>query len=416
MSSPEAPTCRPPDVELPHLHVERFAVRGEGGSPLSPSSPPAPIAVEALFGERAREIEARARATHDGLPTDRPRLATLVFRVDRLEAEERRRLDGIATAELRCGPRSKGIWGELRCPLADLEREADGLPGLVCLIAAQRAVLTPPSPPRIMGIVNVTPDSFSDGGRYLDHRAAVEHGLRLVEEGADLLDIGGESTRPGAKGVDEAQELHRVIPVLEGLRARTRIPLSIDTTKSAVAEGALDVGADIVNDTSAGLADPRMLPLVADRGCELVLMHRQGTPRDMQTAPRYGDVVGEVLAHLRERGAAGLKSGIEASKIMLDPGIGFGKRLQDNLDLIRALPELRSLGLPVLLGVSRKSCLGALSETEKPTERVGDTAAATAVGVLLGADILRVHDVRVMSQALRVAVALRDDHQPPPFA
>lgn len=277
---------------------------------------------------------------------------------------------------------------------------------------------TRPCPePHLLGIVNVTADSFSDGGRFLDPERAIEHGLALVADGADALDVGGESTRPGSEPVSATEERARVVPVIEGLRAAgVAVPISIDTQKSAVATVALDVGATWVNDVSAGRTDPDMLARVAERGCDLCLMHMQGTPRDMQANPTYGDVVDEVLAFLRARVAACLKAGIDISRISVDPGIGFGKRLEHNLELLRRLPELRSLGLPLLLGVSRKSFIAHVTRAAgRPSSeadgradgRVGGTAAAVVAAVLGGARWLRVHDVRTMGEAARVAAALR---------
>ncbi|MCP3916370.1 MAG: dihydropteroate synthase [bacterium] len=275
-----------------------------------------------------------------------------------------------------------------------------------------------------MGVVNVTPDSFSDGGRFHEPQAAIEHALELVAEGAQILDIGGESTRPGAEPVDADEELHRVLPVLEGLARQTDARLSIDTTKSVVARAALAAGASIVNDVSAGQDDPDMWPLVAEMGCEYVLMHRQGRPRSMQIAPTYDDPVREVCEELRRRVAACLKAGVGATRIIADPGIGFGKRLRHNLALLQHLPELRSLGLPLLLGVSRKSFIGHVtgaeeekdfrgrSRTDRPVERIGGTAAALTACVWGGAEILRIHDVRIMSEAVQVAHALT---QPAPY-
>jgi len=371
------------------------------------------LEADPVFGERARRLEARALLAGRGPSSGSREAVEVVFRDDALDPEARSILG--ATPSLRLRPRPAPepgeAWAELRGDPGELERVAEGSPALSCLLAAHRHATAPLRPPRLMGIVNVTPDSFSDGGRFLDPSRAVEQGLKLVDEGADLLDVGGESTRPGSAGVEEAEELRRVIPVVEGLRARTTVPISIDTTKSGVARGALDAGADLVNDVSAGRFDPGMLELVAERGCELVLMHMLGRPRDMQESPSYRDVVREVLAHLRERGAACLNRGIPTSKIIVDPGIGFGKRLEDNLALIRGLPELRSLGRPILLGMSRKSFLGALSGTERPDERIGETAAAVALGAFLGAEILRVHDARSTSPVIRVAAALADERR-----
>ncbi|MBI5431660.1 MAG: dihydropteroate synthase [Planctomycetes bacterium] len=268
----------------------------------------------------------------------------------------------------------------------------------------------------VMGIVNVTSDSFSDGGRHLEPEVAIEHGLALVEQGADVLDVGGESTRPGSEPVDEALELARVVPVIRGLRARTAVPLSIDTQKAAVAAAALDAGATIVNDVSAGRTDPALLPMVAARGALCVLMHMQGTPRDMQRAPHYErDVVAEVLGFLRERAAAAVELGVAPERLVVDPGIGFGKRLEHNLALLRRARELGSLGLPVLIGASRKSFIadlerrmrpeGAPAPPTPPAARLGGSAAAVTLAVQGGASIVRVHDVRELAEAARIAFA-----------
>lgn len=287
-------------------------------------------------------------------------------------------------------------------------------------------------PPAIMGVVNVTPDSFSDGGRFFDADRAVEHGLRLVGDGADILDVGGESTRPGAAPVAEDEELRRVLPVIERLVRETRAPISIDTMKAAVARAAVEAGATIVNDVSAGLADPQMLGTVAElcrrRPVHLVLMHRQGDPATMQVAPHYDDAVAEVREHLIERVAAAERAGVPRELLAIDPGIGFGKRLPHNLALLAGLPELRRLGsplgLPLVLGVSRKSFIADLSRSHGPADwlaeerlehhssgpsgRIGGTAAAVALAVASGAvDVLRVHDVAIMKEVALVARALR---------
>ncbi|MDE0891445.1 MAG: dihydropteroate synthase [Planctomycetota bacterium] len=271
---------------------------------------------------------------------------------------------------------------------------------------------------KIMGVVNVTPDSFSDGGKYhspSDPRKAVDHALQLVSEGCELLDIGGESTRPGADRVDVQEELQRVIPVIAALSNETSCPISIDTQKAEVAAAAIDAGASMVNDVSAGLADAEMIPLIAQRGVNICLMHMRGTPRDMQEEPFYRDVVREVMDHLRDRSHACLKEGIEGHKILIDPGIGFGKTLEHNLELLRSLPSLRSLGLPLLLGVSRKSFIAQLSAkagveaASAPTERLGGTIAAQLSCVHGGASWLRVHDVAATRQSLLVHSALFPD-------
>jgi len=258
---------------------------------------------------------------------------------------------------------------------------------------------------RIMGVVNVTPDSFSDGGRYLDPRAAIEHGLALAGEGAAIIDVGGESTRPGAAPVDLAEELRRVTAVVEGLHAAgVGATISIDTAKLEVARAALDAGATFVNDVTAFRAAPAMAELVAARGAECSLMHMQGEPRTMQDAPRYGDVVAEVAAFLRERVDFALAAGIERERILVDPGFGFGKTVEHNLELLDRLDELSALGQPILIGTSRKSFLGALTG-RREHDRLAATIATNVIGLLRGASVFRVHDVAAVRDALAVAAA-----------
>ena len=257
----------------------------------------------------------------------------------------------------------------------------------------------------IMGVVNVTPDSFSDGGRFFDASAAVEHALRLEEEGADILDIGGESTRPGSDFIPLEEELRRVMPVLEQLAGRASVPISIDTTKAEVARRALDAGSAMVNEISAMRLDPGMLPLVVERGVPFCLMHMQGMPKDMQVEPRYDDVMGEIAAFLRERAEAALEAGADPSNIIVDPGIGFGKTLEHNLEILRRLAELKSLGYTLMLGTSRKSFIGRILDLPED-ERVEGTAASVALGIANGADIVRVHDVKEMVRVARVADAI----------
>jgi dihydropteroate synthase len=255
----------------------------------------------------------------------------------------------------------------------------------------------------IMGVVNVTPDSFSDGGRYLDPGAAVEHGRRLAAEGADILDVGGESTRPGAAEVPAAEELRRVLPVVEGL-AGAGPTVSIDTSKAAVAEAALDAGAGYVNDVTAFRGDPGLAGLVASRDVPCCLMHMLGTPRTMQDDPRYDDVVSEVKAFLDERLAFAVAEGVAEERVMLDPGIGFGKTIDHNLELLARLGEIAALGRPVVVGVSRKSFLGAITGREAD-ERAVATAAANVLALERGASVFRVHDVAETLDALAVAAA-----------
>jgi dihydropteroate synthase len=257
---------------------------------------------------------------------------------------------------------------------------------------------------KLMGVVNVTPDSFSDGGLYLDPKAAIAHGRELVAAGAEILDVGGESTRPGAETVSEEEELRRVVPVVQGLRYLD-CGLSVDTSKTAVAEAALDAGAAIVNDVTALRADPEMAALCAERGATVVLMHMLGDPRTMQDDPRYEDVVAEVKAFLAERLQAAVDAGIAEERIWLDPGIGFGKIAEHNLELLRRLGELRELGRPLVIGTSRKSFIGKFDGSDS-AHRLGGTIASSVLAAVEGAEVLRVHDVAEVRQALTVATAI----------
>lgn len=254
-----------------------------------------------------------------------------------------------------------------------------------------------------MGVVNVTPDSFSDGGLYLDSNAAIRHGEKLVRDGAEILDVGGESTRPGAAEVDVSEELRRVEPVVAGLASRATV--SIDTSKLAVAEAALDAGAMIVNDVTAFQGDPGMAGLCAERGAGAVLMHMPGNPRTMQDDPSYDDVVDDVKAFLFARVEFAVGEGVEEERIWLDPGIGFGKTIEHNLELLRRLGELRELGRPLVIGTSRKSFIGGIDGSEVG-DRIGGTIASSVLAAAEGADVLRVHDVAEIGQAMRVAEAI----------
>jgi dihydropteroate synthase len=277
----------------------------------------------------------------------------------------------------------------------------------VLLMQGRRLVL---DRPLIMGVLNVTPDSFSDGGLYLDPGAAVKHALEMVGEGADLIDIGAESSRPGAEPVPEAEELRRLIPVVQEVCRRVPVPVSVDTVKAAVARAAIGAGAAIVNDISACTADPAMPEVVAESGAGLVLMHMRGTPKTMQRAPRYDDVVDDVRGFLRERMQAVARAGVAAEQILLDPGIGFGKNLEHNLILLDRLDAFRELGRPVLVGVSRKAFIGEIAGRQTGDRLLG-TAAAVAAAVLRGAKVVRVHDVRAMRDVVRVSDAIQN-HRP----
>jgi len=257
-----------------------------------------------------------------------------------------------------------------------------------------------------MGVLNVTPDSFSDGGRYVDPEKAITHGIRLANEGADVIDIGGESTRPGSRPVSAAEEMARVLPVVRGLRRALSLPLSIDTYKSQVARAALEEWADMVNDISALRFDPDMVALVVAKRVPVVLMHMQGTPRSMQERPCYTNVLEEVKEFLLGRVRFALESGANEAQIMIDPGIGFGKGLEHNLALMRGLPTFASIGKPLLVGPSRKTFIGKLLDA-LPEERLEGSLAAAVAAALAGANMVRMHDVRQARQAIRVADALR---------
>lgn len=257
----------------------------------------------------------------------------------------------------------------------------------------------------IMGVLNVTPDSFSDGGRFLDAEGACQHALAMVEEGADIIDVGGESTRPGAAPIPEAEELARVIPVIERIRKQSDVLISIDTCKPAVAAAAMDAGADIINDVTA-LADSRMVEIARDTGAGIILMHMRGTPLTMQIDPRYEDVVTEVRDFLRQRFEAAVASGIDPMRMALDPGIGFGKTPEHNRLLLRHCDRFALEGRPVLIGVSRKSFLGSLAGSNNPADRFWPAVALTSFCRERGARIFRVHEPRPHREAMRMTEAI----------
>jgi dihydropteroate synthase len=288
-------------------------------------------------------------------------------------------------------------------------------PSLRIIPCANRRRLIWRTRPLVMGILNVTPDSFSDGGRFLDPTRAVAQGLRLEAEGADLLDVGGESTRPGAPPVPLDEELRRVIPVIARLAKAARVPLSIDTSKAEVARRALEAGAAVVNDVTALRGDPRMAGVAAQSRAAVILMHMRGTPRTMQCRPRYRDVVGEVAAFLRQAVARAEAAGIERPRILVDPGLGFGKTVTHTLLLLRGLDRLAALGFPVVVGPSRKSFIGAVlvapparRDTSSPAwaERLNGTLACVAASQRTGAAIVRVHDVKPAVQLLTMLEAI----------
>jgi len=257
-----------------------------------------------------------------------------------------------------------------------------------------------------MGVLNVTPDSFSDGGQYLDSDKAVGRAFEIEHAGANILDIGGESTRPGSAGISAQEEMRRVVPVLEKLRGQLQIPISIDTSKSEVAEAAADQGAEIINDVTALRGDPRLAAIAAHRKLPLILMHMHGEPRTMQEKPFARDVMAEVTNGLEQAVAAARRAGVAKSQILVDPGIGFGKSTQQNFELLARLPELAELGFPLLVGTSRKSFIAKALGTDGKGERLWGTAATVAASILGGAHIVRVHDVAAMVQVAVIADAI----------
>src|SRR5918994_1938724 len=271
-----------------------------------------------------------------------------------------------------------------------------------------RAGTLPPGPgPAVVGILNITPDSFSDGGEFLDPGAAAEHAATMLDEGADILDVGGESTRPGSDPVSQEEEIQRVIPVLERiLSVRPEAVISVDTYRSGTATAALEAGASLVNDVTALRGDPRIASVIQEAACPVILMHMQGEPKTMQKEPHYEDVVREVRNFLAERAEYAVAAGIRPENVILDPGIGFGKNLDHNLDLLRNLDAIVDLGFPVLIGASRKSFMEKITGVQEARDRVSGTVATTVLAYERGATFFRVHDVRANREALAVAEAV----------
>ncbi|MBD3178276.1 MAG: dihydropteroate synthase [Candidatus Latescibacteria bacterium] len=290
----------------------------------------------------------------------------------------------------------------------EIERLAQACRSLPESIKLRDGELSLKDSPLIMGILNTTPDSFSDGGKYLEPGEAVDRALRMVDQGADIIDIGGESSRPGASDPGSTEEIRRVIPVLEMLESSIPVPVSIDTRKSEVARAALDHGARIINDISGLGHDPEMIVIAAEYGAAVVVMHMQGTPSSMQDNPYYQDVIGEIMEWFRERTGRIMEGGVEKEKIIIDPGIGFGKRLEDNLDIIRELTSFRELGFPVMIGYSRKSFLGAITG-RGPEGRVYGGMAALGRSLREGAQLVRVHDVEETRDFINVFKAIEGE-------
>ena len=281
----------------------------------------------------------------------------------------------------------------------------------VSTLRLKDAVLELSSRTHIMGVINVTPDSFSDGGRFIkggkpNYSRAIEAALKMADDGADVIDVGGESTRPGAAILPIEEELARVTPVIEGIRRHSSVPISIDTYKPETAKAAVLAGASIINDISGGGLDPDMLPLAASVGAAVILMHIKGTPADMQKDPHYDEVIHEVRDYLAERVEKAVSSGVPRDKILVDPGIGFGKTVRHNLELINRLDEIAALGYPVVLGTSRKAFIGRLTGAAEAKDRLEGTIASCVVGIVRGANVIRVHDVKAAKRAATVADAI----------
>lgn len=262
--------------------------------------------------------------------------------------------------------------------------------------------------PLIMGILNVTPDSFSDGGKFNHVETALTHTLKMIADGANIIDVGGESTRPGSEAVSANEQIQRIVPIIEAIRNHSDVLISIDTTLSVVAQAALNAGANIINDVSAGRDDGKMFALAAQKNVPIILMHAQGTPKTMQENPYYENVVEEVLTALTQRADEAMNVGVKKENIVLDIGIGFGKRKQDNLELLAHLAKFVALGFPVLLGTSRKRFMGTICDVSEPAELITATAVTTALGVMAGVQLFRVHDVKENRQALDVAWAIKN--------
>jgi dihydropteroate synthase len=258
----------------------------------------------------------------------------------------------------------------------------------------------------VMGILNVAPDSFSDGGRFLESSKAVAHALQMVEDGADIIDVGGESTRPGSDPISAEEEIARVVPVIEQIAAKTDIAISVDTYKAEVARAAIDAGACMVNDISGASFDPKMVSLIAESKCPAIVMHIKGTPKTMQENPQYSDLMGEITSFLYERVRTLVASGVDERLLMIDPGFGFGKTVEHNLEILRRLRELKSIGRPIVVGTSRKSTIGKVLGDLPVEERLEGTAATVAIAIAHGADVVRVHDVKEMTRVARMTDAV----------
>lgn len=258
----------------------------------------------------------------------------------------------------------------------------------------------------VMGILNITPDSFSDGGQFLDLQTAVGRAVKMVDDGADMIDIGGESTRPGSEPVPADEEIRRVVPVIHEITSKVNVPISIDTYKAEVAAAALDAGASIINDISAATFDHEMPRVIAERGCPAILMHIKGEPKSMQANPHYDDVVVEVRDFLESRINALTAAGVSVEQLMVDPGIGFGKTVEHNLELLRHLAELKTLGRPIVIGTSRKATIGKVLGGLPPEDRLEGTAATVAISIANGADVVRVHDVKEMARVAKMTDAI----------
>jgi len=383
------------------VHLERIGVDPYGVRAMLPKTRHLKILVEGVPCKVANILKQEMLSLGGDAAVARQSVSCSIPETDCLLMGTRKQLDRLL-GKLRSQPFG---MEELGRAIEDLIRNVEA--PLAELVTARRRLVVGDRT-LVMGILNVTPDSFSDGGRYYTPAEAVARGLEMAAEGADLIDVGGESSRPGADPVPEDEELRRIIPVVEGLAAGTDVPLSIDTTKAAVARAALAAGAEIINDISAMTFDRDMAKVAAETGAGVILMHMRGRPKDMQAGDlAYEDLLGEIIGFLRERIAAAGEAGIPEEALAVDPGIGFGKTAGQNLTILKRLSEFRSLGRPVVVGVSRKSFLGAVTGETEPAERREETSAAVALAAALCPCIVRVHDVAAGRKAAAVGDAVR---------
>jgi len=357
------------------------------------------LALETLSAPQAALLQAEMLGAGGDVVLPRRKAGAKAARTEVILIGSRSRFQTLLARLADAAPDAAAIGEEIRCALAGHARTHFDI-----RMGARRLAVGPE--PAVMGILNVTPDSFSDGGQWLESSSAVAHAERLVGEGADIIDVGGESTRPGSDTVEEDDELARVLPVIETLASRFDVPISIDTRHARVAREAVAAGACLVNDVTGLQGDPGMAAAVAETGAGVIIMHMLGEPKTMQDHPHYDHLMADICRYLRRGMQIAADAGVPEDGILIDPGIGFGKTLHHNVEILARLGQFRTLGVPVLVGPSRKRFIGELADAPAPSERVFGTAAACSLAVAAGALVLRVHDVREVRQALAVATAI----------